>query len=363
MRSYFREGDVFILDKGFRDVVAQLRNYGYQAHMPDSLFEGHHQLTTEQANKSRCVTMCRWVIEVINGRLKRDFKLFRQEYFNKSAKHLMEDFRIGCALLNKFHHIIEEKPDYSEYLEIAKQKLNEPNHLSLIVNREQLNRRRSVNNYLLRGRIKSRHVSSRTYYTYLLLNKNEETRDTLSAISGYYCSCLVGSRTVGCCAHVMTITWYLSWGRHNDVNAPAQFLDNVNSALDRIQSISYEELLETLESSEESHSHFQTNLVEVQHAPPSPQPPSSNNVQMNDIEINDVLFESQIATSISEENDKYYSELFQVYSGLQNKVRQWSNKVENFRDKGVFEKDLKSLITERINQELQVKKDWVTKWL
>lgn len=294
MRSYFREGDVFILDRGFRDVVAQLQGYGYQTHMPESLLEGHHQLTTQQANKSRCVTMCRWVVEVVNGRMKRDYKLFRQDYFNKAAKHLMEDFRIGCALTNMFHPVIEDKPEYYEYVEIAKQRLNMPNHLADIVQREQLNRRRSmfhnidgdhphleqfprltieqlkrfalgtyqlkqarsyygehirqdgtyvveinesieedlplvlgVNNYLLRGRVKSRHVSSRTYYTYLLMNTNEENANTLNAISGYCCSCLVGNRTVGCCAHIMTVTWYLSWGRHNDIHAPAQFLDNI----------------------------------------------------------------------------------------------------------------------------------------
>ncbi|XP_034839386.1 uncharacterized protein [Maniola hyperantus] len=294
MRLYFREGDVFILDRGFRDVVAQLQGYGYQTHMPESLLEGQHQLTTRQANKSRCVTMCRWVVEVVNGRIKRDFKLFRQDYFNKAAKHLMEDFRIACALTNKFHPVIEDKQEYYEYLEIAKQRLNMPNHLADIVQREQLNRRRSmfqnidgdhphleqfprltieqlkkfalgtyqlkqarsyygehirqdgtyvveinesieedlplvlgVNNYLLRGRVKSRHVSSRTYYTYLLINKNEENANTLSAISGYCCSCLVGNRTVGCCAHIMTVTWYLSWGRHNDIQAPAQYLDDI----------------------------------------------------------------------------------------------------------------------------------------
>lgn len=34
MRRYFRQGDVFILDRGFRDVILQFLEYGYQAHMP-----------------------------------------------------------------------------------------------------------------------------------------------------------------------------------------------------------------------------------------------------------------------------------------------------------------------------------------
>ncbi|RVE41531.1 hypothetical protein evm_013816 [Chilo suppressalis] len=49
-----------------------------------------------------------------------------------------------------------------------------------------------VNNYLLRGRIKSRHVSSRTYYTYLLISRDAALAETLDAIKGHYCSCLVG---------------------------------------------------------------------------------------------------------------------------------------------------------------------------
>ncbi|KAL0870703.1 hypothetical protein ABMA27_005645 [Loxostege sticticalis] len=32
--------------------------------------------------------------------------------------------------------------------------------------------------------------------------------------SGYYCNCLVGNRTVGCCCHTMSIIWCLSWARY-----------------------------------------------------------------------------------------------------------------------------------------------------
>lgn len=79
----------------------------------------------------------------------------------------MVDFKIACSLLNKFHPTIDDRPDAVEILNIAQARLN-------IVN---------------------------------------------------YCTCLVGNRTVGCCAHTMTVLWYLSWGRFNDVSAPARFLD------------------------------------------------------------------------------------------------------------------------------------------
>ncbi|CAH2109329.1 unnamed protein product [Euphydryas editha] len=81
LREYFECDDVFILDRSFRDSISLLEGCGFRDFMPESLSEGEHQLTTAQANKSRCVTICRWVVEAINGHFKRDFKLLRQEYF------------------------------------------------------------------------------------------------------------------------------------------------------------------------------------------------------------------------------------------------------------------------------------------
>lgn len=44
----------------------------------------------------------------------------------------------------------------------------------------------------------------------------------------YCCNCLVGRRTVGCCAHVMTMVWYLGWARYeHNISASAPFLDDV----------------------------------------------------------------------------------------------------------------------------------------
>ena len=53
-----RKGDVFVLDRGFRDVVALLREKGYEVLMP-SLKKDNKQLTTPEANASRLVTSVR----------------------------------------------------------------------------------------------------------------------------------------------------------------------------------------------------------------------------------------------------------------------------------------------------------------
>lgn len=61
-----------------------------------------------------------------------------------------------------------------------------------------------------------------TTHTFKLIVSN-----SVADIAGYYCNCLVGNRTVGCCAHVMTILWYLSWARFRTVEPPAPFLDDI----------------------------------------------------------------------------------------------------------------------------------------
>lgn len=109
-----------------------------------SLLDNEHQLTTQQANESRCVTMCRWVVEVVNGRIKKDFKLFRQEYFNRASSHLMVDFKIACSLLNKLHPTIENRSNVEEYVNIAQTRLNTVNYLSGFIQREYINRRRTI---------------------------------------------------------------------------------------------------------------------------------------------------------------------------------------------------------------------------
>lgn len=70
-----------------------------------------------------------WVVEIVNGRIKRDFKLFRQECFNRASSHLMIVFKIACSLLNKFHPSIDDRPDAVEYLHIALSRLTTVNYL------------------------------------------------------------------------------------------------------------------------------------------------------------------------------------------------------------------------------------------
>ncbi|XP_072933637.1 uncharacterized protein [Epargyreus clarus] len=134
LRQYFQNNDIFILDRGFRDSISLLEACSYKTYMPESLLEDEHQLTTEQANRSRCVTICRWVVEVVNGYFKRYFKIFRQDFFNKSVPHMMQMFSIAASLLNKFGKRLKNRNDAEQIINIIRERFPLHNNLSDFIN-------------------------------------------------------------------------------------------------------------------------------------------------------------------------------------------------------------------------------------
>ena len=60
--NWLKEDDIIIVDRGFRDAVSTINDFGYKVQMPDFL-NGKKQLSCEEANHSRCVTKVRWIIE------------------------------------------------------------------------------------------------------------------------------------------------------------------------------------------------------------------------------------------------------------------------------------------------------------
>lgn len=289
---FFNQGDVLILDRGFRDSIEDIDSCGYLSYMPASKNDTELQLSTFQANESRKVSMCRWVVETINGRLKNQFRLLRSQYFNVATPHLFEEIKIAAALLNAFGVPLTDHYLVNEILNQIRLREGQHNRISDYVISNNINRRRAhfemidaavpgmdefpvlsaddlivyamgtyqvqqarsyygehikngcylievykepniehfnnenpeyISPWLLRGRIQSRHVSSRTYYVYILIERELQGRD---AIVGHYCSCIVGKRTLGCCSHVMSVIWYLGYGKYQpNVSPPAQFLE------------------------------------------------------------------------------------------------------------------------------------------
>jgi hypothetical protein len=64
---------------------------------------------------------------------------------------------------------------------------------------------------VVRARIHSRFSGSSEHQVWVSFNPDLTGID---AVTGYFCKCKQGSRTVGCCAHICCILWFLSHARH-----------------------------------------------------------------------------------------------------------------------------------------------------
>ncbi|CAH2103328.1 unnamed protein product [Euphydryas editha] len=293
LRSFFLKDDVFLVDRGFRDCVATLIKYGYDVRMP-FLAKGNLSLSDFEANLSRLVTKCRFVVEAVNGRFKQCFRYFDKVWQNKSLPHLMDDYRIAAAILNAFHETIEsDVTDSRKIAQFMLAKISEPNRLASLVESQRLNKQSvnfqtmdqnslkdfpklslddlrilalgsyqlkqarsyysehvnpdgsyeiqvcrhvrllslkshsiNLNNpMLIRARIQSRHHNTTKYYIYILIDQDKSGAE---AISGHFCQCKNGKRTIGCCAHIMTVLWFLGWGRfETEISEPAKTLNNI----------------------------------------------------------------------------------------------------------------------------------------
>uniref|UniRef100_T1KG68 DDE Tnp4 domain-containing protein n=1 Tax=Tetranychus urticae TaxID=32264 RepID=T1KG68_TETUR len=278
-KNFFQQNDIFVLDRGFRYVSAKLECSGYKVFMPALKAKKQKQFTTEQANDSRIVTKVRYAVEDVNGRVKSTYRQFTNVWQNKALDHAFDDFKIACALLNKFGSRLEsdKEIDFDLVAEMKSRNVKE-NPMSSILSRfkrytadgrqwinldaESLLPSFPVLTYtqlmhftlgsyqlhqalgyyaehsspegsfylqvykdilrvdlsgtgiriqdpdLIRVRLQSRHSNATKYLAYVLYDKSEPTN------IHYICQCASGTRTIGCCAHIATVIWYLGYGRH-----------------------------------------------------------------------------------------------------------------------------------------------------
>ncbi|XP_045504033.1 uncharacterized protein LOC123700757 [Colias croceus] len=139
--GFLRPNDVFVLDRGFRDAIPSIELCGYNPQMPPTRSRGE-QLTTADANKSRLITMTRWVVETINGRFKKYFKIFRHVYFNVSLPNMMTDFRITAAIINATRRPYEDSIYAEQFITIINENINRENELAEYVRQHNFNRQR-----------------------------------------------------------------------------------------------------------------------------------------------------------------------------------------------------------------------------
>jgi hypothetical protein len=124
----------FVVDRGFRDCVDVIENtYELNVRMPSCMQKDQAQLTTEEANLSRIVTKIRWVVEVINGLLKRSFKAL-SFMRNRMLSHTEDDYRIAAALINRFYRrLFSDKGNQLELAQRMLKRLNTPNNLNTVI--------------------------------------------------------------------------------------------------------------------------------------------------------------------------------------------------------------------------------------
>ncbi|XP_052247599.1 uncharacterized protein LOC127855818 isoform X1 [Dreissena polymorpha] len=260
IRGLLREGDVFVVDRGFRDALPLLKDLGINAEMPAIMQKGEKQLTTGEANASRLVTKIRWVVESANARIKR-FKYLDHVMPNSQLPFIGDFVRIVCAISNKYFPPLSS-PDQVEQDELIAQKMlqqnEKENELKMLVEEKGLARKKTIwrpiedcevqgfprlsdeqlseltlgvyqlrlsSSYmqehttgncdikvhvheqsLISAKLQSRYTSSRRYMLWI--------RHSEDMVESWYCQCKTGSRVVGMCSHIAAVVWFLSAGRY-----------------------------------------------------------------------------------------------------------------------------------------------------
>lgn len=294
LTNWFQEGDIVLVDRGYRDAIPLLQNLGIDHKMPALLPAGQRQLSTEEANESRLVTKSRWIVEARNGHLRSMFKFLSQTISVQHAKKLNSYYRIAGALINRYRPTIEMQDADIERARKMIERSNMPNVIQARVEAENLTRRNGqwerldqqeladfpvldldylkdltigtyqihlspsyiqdklvrdnddqfqLDNHInepgfLRARVYSRFRNATRHQIFIAYRVDDEdcnniqnVEDDEEVILGYYCTCQSGARTLGACAHVASILWYLGYARHQpNIKYPDESL--LNTTLD-----------------------------------------------------------------------------------------------------------------------------------
>jgi len=264
LKAFLQPGDVIIVDRGYRDCLEYLEELGLETEMPRYPQRGEKQHSTEDANASRLVTKTRWIVESRNGHLKTIFKFFDKPIQAGNIPFIGDYFKISCAIINAYRPVIRCKDDTEEAGKRLLELRNQVNEVREYVETNNLIRRNSqwekmqveledfprmsvedlldlthgvyqlkqaaaynaevedrsaerifevakVERTLLKARLYSRHVGSKEYVLFIRFVPNQNGSE---GITGWYCKCITGSRTVGMCSHICAVLWYLAIDRY-----------------------------------------------------------------------------------------------------------------------------------------------------
>jgi hypothetical protein len=269
LRGLMQRGDLWIVDRGFQGAT------GGRAVLKMPAFKKHRatQLETAASNHSRKITKLRWVVEAANGRLKQ-FKFLARVISNNQLPFVGDYCRIVAAVCNKYRRpLAQDKPHHREMAEkmlerescnndlqekctkggihASKSKqhwnqveqidrLNFPMMTNTELERyitfgcyqieqaenymfEHLSTRENLEVYqsksdphVIRTRLQSRHQNRTEYDVYVELDPKKNC--PWDKLKSWYCDCTCGTRTLGCCSHVISVVWWLGVGRLEGVS-------------------------------------------------------------------------------------------------------------------------------------------------
>lgn len=282
LREWFENGDILLVDRGYRDAIPFLERLGIRHKMPALLQRGQRQYTTDDANATRIVTKNRWIVEARNGHLRSMFKFLAQTIIMPHAKNLSSFYRIAGATINRYHPVIHMDGATAELgREILERalavnvvqarvevdnlrmrngqwvRLNHRQVLDLTIgvyqvnlapsyiqdkllrdNHDELQLDEHINEPgLIRIRVYSRFRNATRHQIFISYKSvdDDEVDDEDERVLGYYCTCQSGARTLGTCAHVASILWFLGVARHQEnIKYPdTSMLDSILDVADR----------------------------------------------------------------------------------------------------------------------------------
>ncbi|RNA11030.1 vacuolar sorting-associated 13c [Brachionus plicatilis] len=294
-RELLKKGDLAIFDSRFKECIARLRSiYSLNCKIPAFIKEGNKQLTWSEANETRLVTKCRYVvIEVINGIFKQQFKALKETQ-NTMLSHITDDYRKASALINVFFcERISDKGDVKEIAEAMKiLRLScSQNSFTKILNYEidgfpKFDQLQQAYGYLsehfdsnedyeifvcnnltndedakiILCMMQSRHSNQLRYKIFVRYKQNSTNVDDITRV----CSCKTGKRSFGCCSHVASVIYFMSYGRYNLLKIPRpglkikNFLIPITNESDQEEEVSTSN--ETMKRSLSINSEIENNL-------------------------------------------------------------------------------------------------------
>ena len=111
--SMLEAGDVFVLDRGFRDILPYIKKQNYIPYMPSFMPKNEKQLSCRDANYSRTVTQVRWVVEAVHRIVKKKWKILSVDFQNQSLVKVKPYFQIAGALHNMYGKPLQIETDFA----------------------------------------------------------------------------------------------------------------------------------------------------------------------------------------------------------------------------------------------------------